>query len=62
MTIPRDERRGMHGRMLADPIVVTLSVSDWVLLCGWASAHLTADTPAVITAAVRSIGEQVRGA
>lgn len=41
-------------------VIVTLSLSDWLLLCGWASAHLRADSPQVIVQCVQSIGTQVK--
>jgi hypothetical protein len=45
--------------MLRTRLTVTLSLSDWMALCGWASAHVTDYTPALIENILREIGQQV---
>jgi hypothetical protein len=39
---------------------VRLSLSDWLLLLGWASAHITEATPILIINTTREIGKQVQ--
>jgi hypothetical protein len=45
---------------LAAPVTVTLPLSTWLILQGWALAHLTADaTPAIIEDTLSQIERQV---
>lgn len=41
--------------ILSTPVTVTMSVSDWLSLAGWCSAHLNEWTPNIVVASVREI-------
>lgn len=56
---PRSSGSGATRDMLRTRLTVTLSLSDWMALCGWASAHVTDYTPALIENILREIGQQV---
>jgi hypothetical protein len=45
---------------LSRPTDIRLSLSDWLLFLGWASAHVTDATPGLITEITASIGRQVQ--
>lgn len=45
--------------VLAQHITVTLSLSDWLTLLGWMSAHLHDASPHLIEVNIREIGTQV---
>jgi len=49
-----------RAELLKQPVDIRLSVADWLLLCGWCSAHQNESTPRLVMAAVRSIAEQVK--
>ena len=49
-----------NKEFLSHPVNVQLSLSDWLLLIGWVSAHLNESTPNVTLAAIREIGRQVQ--
>ena len=44
--------------LLSEPVNVTLSLSDWLALAGWCSAHVTEPTPHLILACLRQVGSQ----
>lgn len=41
--------------ILATEVDVTLSISDWLSLAGWCSAHINEWTPNVVVASIREI-------
>lgn len=45
--------------VLAQHIDVTLSLSDWLTLLGWMSAHLTDATADLVVTNIQMIGQQV---
>lgn len=50
---------GPEAGPLKQTIDVRLSVSDWLLLMGWCSGHVTDSTPRVIEMSIYAIGKQV---
>ena len=50
----------MTADLLKQPVDIRLSVSDWLLLLGWASAHVNESTSELTVAAIREIGKQVQ--
>ena len=49
----------MRNPVLAQSLTLTLSLSDWLTLLGWMSAHLTEASPELIVANIRTLGNQV---
>jgi hypothetical protein len=45
---------------LKQNIDIRLSITDWLLLAGWSSAHVNEATPRIIQAALNEISRQVR--
>jgi hypothetical protein len=49
----------MRNPVLAQAIDIRLSLSDWLTLCGWMSAHMTEATSGLVTRNIQEIGNQV---
>lgn len=49
----------MINPVLSQHIDVRLSLSDWLTLCGWMSAHLTEASPDLVVRNIQTICNQV---